>query len=120
VNRRSPGAAGDKYRKKELIMTNPFENENATYLVLINEEAQYSLWPSFIDVPRGWKVAHPADSRQACLDYVNQHWTDMRPKSLVDAMASDAEMLTNNSPDGEIPSATPMPLQSTMAVMAPT
>jgi MbtH protein len=101
-------------------MTNPFENESVTYLVLINDEAQYSLWPSFLDVPSGWRIAHPADSRQACLDYVNQHWTDMRPKSLVDAMAADAEKLSNSSPDTEIPSTTPMLLQSTMAAMAPT
>ena len=101
-------------------MTNPFENENATYLVLINHEAQYSLWPSFIDVPRGWDVAHPADSRQACLDYVNQHWTDMRPKSLVDAMAADGHELSNSSTDTEIQSATtPTPPQPTMAAMAP-
>jgi MbtH protein len=100
-------------------MTNPFENENATYLVLINDEAQYSLWPSFIEVPRGWRIAHPADSRQACLDYVNQHWTDMRPKSLVDAMEADARELARSSSDTEIQSATPMLLQPTMA-MAPT
>ena len=102
-------------------MTNPFENENATYLVLINHEAQYSLWPSFIEMPRGWRVVHPQDSRQACLDYVNQHWTDMRPKSLVDVMAADAGKLSNSSPDSEIPSAAPVLLQQpTMAAMAPT
>jgi len=67
-------------------MTNPFEDEAATYLVLVNDEDQYSLWPSFIDVPRGWSVAHPGVSRQGCLDYINQHWTDMRPKSLVKEM----------------------------------
>jgi MbtH protein len=39
---------------------NPFEDVSATCLVLINEECQYSLWPTFIDVPDGWRVAHPA------------------------------------------------------------
>ena len=67
-------------------MTNPFEDENATYLVLKNDEDQYSLWPAFLDVPQGWTVVHPSDTRQACLDYINQHWTDMRPKSLVQEM----------------------------------
>ena len=101
-------------------MTNPFENDDATYLVLINDEAQYSLWPSFIEMPRGWRVIHPQDSRQACLDYVNQHWTDMRPKSLVDVMAADAEKLSNSLPNTEIPSAAPVLLQPTMAARAPT
>ena len=67
-------------------MTNPFEDDNATYQVLINDEGQYSLWPTFIDVPAGWTVAHAADSRQACLDFVNQNWKDMRPLSLVREM----------------------------------
>jgi hypothetical protein len=34
-------------------MTNPFEDENGTYVVLINDEGQYSLWPNFIDLPAG-------------------------------------------------------------------
>jgi MbtH protein len=67
-------------------MTNPFEDEAAPYLVLVNDEGQYSLWPSFIDVPRGWNVAHPGDSRQGCLDYINQNWTDMRPRTLAKEM----------------------------------
>ena len=34
-------------------MTNPFEDENEQpYHVLINNEGQYSLWPSFVEVPR--------------------------------------------------------------------
>jgi MbtH protein len=78
-------------------MTNPFEDESATYLVLINDEGQHALWPTFIEVPRGWTVAHPANSRQACLDYVNQHWTDMRPRSLVNAMAADARKSSDRS-----------------------
>jgi MbtH protein len=67
-------------------MTNPFEDKDGTYLVLINDEGQYSLWPAIIEVPAGWTVAHKADQRQACLDYINEHWTDMRPKSLIKAM----------------------------------
>jgi MbtH protein len=69
-------------------VTNPFENPDGTYLVLVNDENQHSLWPSFVEVPAGWRVALAESSRQACLDYVNEHWTDMRPKSLVEAMES--------------------------------
>ncbi|HEY7247337.1 MAG TPA: MbtH family protein [Xanthobacteraceae bacterium] len=68
-------------------MTNPFEDENGVYHVLVNEEGQHSLWPSFIDVPAGWTIVHASDTRAACLDYINQNWTDMRPKSLVESMA---------------------------------
>lgn len=70
-------------------MTNPFEDEDGIYLVLINEEGQYSLWPSHIEIPAGWSVIHPPDQRKACLDFINEHWTDMRPKSLIEAMRND-------------------------------
>ena len=69
-------------------MTNPFDNEDGSFFVLVNDEGQHSLWPSFAEVPAGWTVVHPEDSRQACLDYVEEHWTDIRPQSLVDAMDS--------------------------------
>jgi MbtH protein len=68
------------------MATNPFEDENGSYLVLVNAEGQHSLWPSFAEVPAGWERAFGEDTRQACLDYVEQNWTDMRPKSLIEAM----------------------------------
>ncbi|MFI2203099.1 MbtH family protein [Streptomyces sp. NPDC020192] len=67
-------------------MTNPFEDEDARFLVLVNDEHQHSLWPAFADVPDGWTVAQPENSRQACLEYIERTWTDMRPRSLAEAM----------------------------------
>jgi MbtH protein len=64
-------------------MANPFDDENGTFLVLVNHEGQHSLWPSFADVPAGWDTVFGEDTRAACLAYVEEHWTDMRPKSLV-------------------------------------
>ncbi|GLZ27829.1 protein mbtH [Lentzea sp. NBRC 105346] len=63
-------------------MTNPFDDEDGRFLVLINEEKQYSLWPSFVDVPEGWTTVFGEDTRAACLEYVETNWTDMRPESL--------------------------------------
>jgi MbtH protein len=67
-------------------MTNPFEDQDGAYIVLVNEEGQYSLWPLFIDVPAGWTIAYQENTREACLAWINAHWTDMRPKSLIKAM----------------------------------
>jgi MbtH protein len=64
-------------------MSNPFEDANGSFLVLVNHENQHSLWPEFAEVPAGWKVMHGPSSRQDALDYVEQNWTDMRPASLV-------------------------------------
>ncbi|MEV0088224.1 MbtH family protein [Saccharopolyspora sp. NPDC050642] len=66
--------------------TNPFDDENGRFLVLVNDENQHSLWPSFVDVPAGWRVVHPEDTRQACLEYIEANWTDLRPRSLVEKM----------------------------------
>lgn len=69
-------------------MTNPFDNAEGSFLALINEEGQYSLWPEFAEVPAGWKVAHGPADRASCVEHIEQHWTDMRPLSLVREMES--------------------------------
>jgi MbtH protein len=73
-------------------MTNPFEDETGVFHVLVNDEEQYSLWPAFVPVPEGWTVRLGSASRAACLDYIGQNWTDMRPKSLVEAMNKSASV----------------------------
>jgi uncharacterized protein YbdZ (MbtH family) len=67
-------------------VTNPFEDENGVYHVLINDEGQHSLWPSFIEVPQGWTIILNSGTRAACLEFIEKNWTDMRPKSLIAAM----------------------------------
>ncbi|MFG2226076.1 MbtH family protein [Streptomyces sp. NPDC050161] len=67
-------------------MDNPFDDDSAEFFVLVNDEGQFSLWPAAIGIPDGWTVRHGKDSRQACVDYVDGHWDDMRPRSLVQAM----------------------------------
>jgi MbtH protein len=63
-------------------MANPFEGAVEDYLVLVNHESQYSLWPAFREAPSGWTAVGPRGERQSCLDWIEQHWTDMRPESL--------------------------------------
>lgn len=60
---------------------NPFDDPEGTFLVLINDEEQHSLWPSGPTIPQGWREVHGKDTRQACLDYIDKNWTDLRPKS---------------------------------------
>lgn len=64
-------------------MTNPFDNEEGSFLVLVNDEGQHSLWPAFVEVPAGWTRVHGETTRQECLTYVEENWTDLRPKSLI-------------------------------------
>ena len=71
-------------------MTNPFEDEEAEYLVLVNDEGQYSLWPAHLDIPNGWTTTGPRGQRGTCLGWIDANWTDMRPKSLIAAMEAAA------------------------------
>ncbi|MGY3676999.1 MbtH family protein [Streptomyces sp. TE33382] len=63
-------------------MTNPFDDDGS-FFVLVNDEGQHSLWPTFAEVPAGWSRVHGEATRQECLDYVEENWKDLRPKSLV-------------------------------------
>ncbi|MCH0541873.1 MbtH family protein [Streptomyces sp. MUM 203J] len=69
------------------MSTNPFEDPQGTFLVLVNDENQHSLWPSFAEVPAGWRTAFGPEPREACLEYVESHWTDLRPASLTAAQS---------------------------------
>ena len=60
---------------------NPFDDPEGTFSVLVNDEEQHALWPSMLAVPLGWRIAHGDDTRQACLDYIEENWTDLRPRS---------------------------------------
>ncbi|GAB2728280.1 MbtH family protein [Streptomyces bullii] len=65
------------------MTTNPFEDPQGRFLVLVNDENQHSLWPSFAEVPAGWRTVFGEDTREACLAYVETNWTDLRPASLI-------------------------------------
>jgi MbtH protein len=68
------------------MSTNPFDDENGQFYILVNDEEQHSLWPAFAEIPAGWRVVHGVAGRQDCLAYVEENWTDMRPQSLRVAM----------------------------------
>jgi MbtH protein len=68
------------------MSTNPFDDTDGRFRVLVNDEGQYSLWPSFAEVPGGWTLAFEENSRAACLEFVEANWKDLRPRSLAESM----------------------------------
>ncbi|MCX4775393.1 MbtH family protein [Streptomyces sp. NBC_01264] len=52
------------------------------YLVVANDEEQYSLWEAGRSVPPGWHDQGVAGTKEACLEHIERVWTDMRPLSL--------------------------------------
>lgn len=65
-----------------MVSQNPFDDVDGRFLVVVNAEEQHSLWPKFAEVPAGWRIAFGESTRQKCLEYIEDNWTDMRPKSL--------------------------------------
>lgn len=58
------------------------DHEEATHRVVVNHEEQYSIWPLDRPVPRGWRAQGTVGSRQSCLAYIDEVWTDLRPLSV--------------------------------------
>jgi MbtH protein len=63
-------------------------SQDDLYEVVINDEEQYSIWPAEKAVPAGWKTVGKRDTKAACVEYIDEVWTDMRPLSLRKQMAS--------------------------------
>ncbi len=72
-------------------MASDQSEDTRTYTVLVNDEEQYSLWLAELRIPAGWRAVGKAGTKQECLDYVNELWTDMRPLSLRRAMDQPAD-----------------------------
>lgn len=62
-------------------MTNLFDDPAGVFLVLVNGEEQHSLWPGSIAVPAGWRAVWGPGTRESADQYVEEHWTDLRPLS---------------------------------------
>jgi MbtH protein len=71
-------------------MAEQYEDDGRTYTVVINHEEQYSIWPVTKALPAGWNEVGKTGSKPACLLYIDEVWTDMRPLSLRIAMGDAA------------------------------
>jgi MbtH protein len=80
------------------LSSNPFDDQDGRFLVLVNDEEQYSLWPTFAAVPAGWTVTFGGPDgidRDSALRHVDENWTDMRPRSLREQMSVAATDATS-------------------------
>ncbi len=74
------------------------EEDNTTYNVVINHEEQYSIWPADRENALGWSDVGKTGSKQECLDYIEEVWTDMRPLSLRKKMEEDVRRAAAEAP----------------------
>jgi len=64
------------------------EREDTTiYTVVMNHEEQHSIWPADRELPLGWSAVGKTGLKAECLAYIEEVWTDMRPRSLRERMA---------------------------------
>jgi MbtH protein len=64
------------------------DSDGTTHQVVVNDEEQYSIWPLGQDLPSGWRRAGVGGSKDDCVAWIDEHWVDMRPRSLREAMDS--------------------------------
>ncbi|TCV93443.1 MbtH protein [Luteibacter rhizovicinus] len=69
-------------------MSTSSSSSEAMYEVVVNQEGQYSIWPVIKALPQGWTKAGKQGSKEFCLEFVSEVWTDMRPLSLRARMES--------------------------------
>jgi RND superfamily putative drug exporter len=100
-NASSPAMSGF-YIPADVLTSRDFETAAAFFVSADGRAARYliqtelnpfstaaiSLWPSFADVPAGWQVVYGEATRAECLEYIEQNWTDIRPRSLRERLAN--------------------------------
>ena len=67
------------------------DDDSSIYIVLINDEEQYSIWFADRQPPLGWREVGKEGLKSDCLAYIKDVWTDMRPLSLRKQMAKQAQ-----------------------------
>lgn len=78
-------------------MTSVFDREDIIFQVVVNHEEQYSIWPDYKEMPKGWRKAGKSGYKKECLEYIEEVWTDMRPLSLRKAMEAQQKELQDVS-----------------------
>ncbi len=69
-------------------MSEVIDDNQQKYIVLVNQEEQYSIWLDYKDIPLGWSEVGVSGTKEYCLKYISEVWQDLRPLSLRKAMKS--------------------------------
>ncbi len=77
------------------VETDPYQSSPTdTYIVLVNDEEQYSLWPDHKAIPAGWRSVEKRGTKVECLAFIEEVWHDITPLSVRRRLA------TTKSPTG--------------------
>ena len=76
---------------KPTVRVDAYTIDGDRFKVIINDEEQYSIWPEQKAIPAGWHEKGFAGSKAEVTEFIDQHWTDMRPASLRKSMEAAAK-----------------------------
>jgi MbtH protein len=69
-------------RREGHVESDGSSDGSSRYVVVVNEEDQYSIWFDGRSVPAGWLKVGVSGTKDECLDHIERVWTDMRPRSV--------------------------------------
>jgi MbtH protein len=72
---------GNQQQGGNAAVPNPFDDETAPYLVIVNSVNQHSIWPESLPFPEGWCVIAGPTERRSAVQFVDDHWVDLRPRA---------------------------------------
>lgn len=62
------------------------DSPETQFVVVRNDEEQYAIWPGYKSIPAGWQSVGVVGDKASCLAHIAKVWSDMRPRSLREAM----------------------------------
>jgi len=65
--------------------------DTTLFVIVMNGEEQYSVWPADRELPDGWSAVGAPGAKEHCLEEIERRWVDLRPRSLREAMGSPPE-----------------------------
>jgi MbtH protein len=72
------------------------DTDSRRYVVVINDEEQYSIWIEGRELPAGWHAEGLAGRKSECLAHIDNVWSDMRPASLRSAMTASVATIASD------------------------
>lgn len=59
------------------------EMDSAEYGIVVNQELQYSIWPTHLPLPQGFKFAGTAGTRAEMLELLSQQFVETAPSTYI-------------------------------------
>ena len=73
----------------ELVEAMDTGRADDSFVVVVNHEEQYSVWPANRELPAGWHPEGTRGTRDECLSHIDDIWTDITPKSVRERLATE-------------------------------